>query len=168
MPEICAAVPNEFRSEDIDDFVALVTAGGEVSANGLRNRVMQSPQIAFVREGECLLGVAGLKTPRESYRTRIALASKTAITEKDFPFELGWAFILPSAQGRRLSFPLCRSLITAANGGGIFSTSRITKDRMHHTLEKLGFSRTGTEWASKENDGDLALFLRPAVRPSVR
>ena len=163
MSKVCAAEPQEFQPKEIDDFVAFVLAGGEVSANGLRDLVMQSPQIAFVREGECLLGVAGLKNPRESYRKKVAGASKTAIPAKDFPFELGWVFILPSAQGRGLSFPLCQPLVTAAKGSGIFSTSRTTKDRMHRTLEKLGFARTGAEWASKENDGDLALFLRNAV-----
>jgi hypothetical protein len=69
-------------------------------------------------------------------------------------------FILPSARERKLSFPLCQPLITAARSLGVFATSRTTLDGMHRTLEKLGFRRTGTEWSSKENEGELALFVR--------
>lgn len=163
MPKFCSADPKEFDSKEIDDFVAFVLAGGEVLANGLRDLVLQASQISFVREGDCLLGVAGLKIPRESYRRRIEKASKTPISAEDFQFELSWVFISPSAQDQKLSFPLCQPLVTAAKDNGIFSTSRTTNEPMHRTLKRLGFNRTGKEWPSKENDGKLALFLRQHI-----
>jgi hypothetical protein len=163
VPKICAASPAEFQDKEIDDFVAFVLAGGEVTGKGLRDRVMQAPCISYLRNKECLLGVAGLKLPAQSYRARVEKNSKTNLGANDFPYELGWVFILPSARDRKLSFPLCQPLVTAAKGAGIFATSRTTLTGMHRTLEKLGFVRTGSEWPSKENDGNLALFIKHAV-----
>lgn len=162
-PKICAASPTEFEPEEIDDFVAFVLAGGEVAGAGLRERVMNAQCISFLRSDECLLGVAGLKSPEAGYRARVEENSKTNLSAAEFPYELGWVFILPSARDRKQSFPLCQPLITVAKDAGIFATSRTTLKGMHRTLEKLGFVRAGSEWPSKENDGSLALFLRHAV-----
>jgi hypothetical protein len=163
VPTVCASEPSAFTLEEIDDFVALVLAGGEVNPNGLKGRVMRAPHIAFLRENHCLLGVGGLKKPSDNHRNDVELGSKTNLSAETVPFELGWVFILPSARNRKLSFPLCRALVSAANGKGIFATSRSNNGGMHRTLEKLGFIRVGSEWPSLQNDGTLALFLKNAV-----
>jgi hypothetical protein len=124
---------------------------------------MSAPHIAFLREKDCLRGVGGLKRPSDGHRREIELGSKTTLNAENVPFELGWAFILPSARNRKLSFPLCRALVSAAIERGIFATSRSNNLGMHRTLEKLGFSRIGSEWPSQQNVGNLALFLKNAV-----
>ncbi len=159
-PTICSGPPGDFQPKEIDDFIAFVLAGGEVTGNGLKDRVMQAPCISYLRVNGCLLGVAGLKSPEPGYRKGVSANSKTKLTEDLFPYELGWVFILPSARERKLSFPLCQPLITAAKHAGVFATSRTTLGGMHRTLEKLGFARTGSEWPSKQNDGNLALFIK--------
>jgi len=158
-----SAAPSEFSPSEIDDFVAFVLAGGEVTPNGLRARIAQAPQIAFLRERECLIGVGGLKLPTLHHRTEVSAASNVPIPAADFPFELGWVFILPSSRGKSLSVTLCESLVSAANGQGIFATSRVDNVGMHTTLRKLGFVRTGDEWPSKQNSDSLALFLKYAA-----
>ena len=163
LPIVNANEPSSFCEVEIDDFVALVLAGGEVAAEGLRNRVLNAVQIAFLRENKCLLGVAGLKRPSANHRRDVARGSKTALDAEALPFELGWVFILPSARNRKLSFPLCRPLVEAALGKGIFATSRSDNAGMHSTLGKLGFVRVGSEWPSKQNNGNLVLFLKHAV-----
>ncbi|MDP2141976.1 MAG: N-acetyltransferase [Gammaproteobacteria bacterium] len=165
MPEVCAGEPTQFQPVEIDDFVALVQAGGEVEPERLRNRVMtRGVSLGFLRESTgCLLGVGGLKAPFVSHRKQVATDSATALAEGDFPYELGWVFVLPSARGRKLSFPLCEPLVTQAAGKGIFATSRIGNIGMHATLKKLGFVRTGKAWRSKQNQEELVLFLKKAV-----
>jgi hypothetical protein len=162
-PKVCAASPGKFQPKEIDDFVAFVLAGGEVTSHGLKARIVRAECISYLRNDDCLLGVAGLKSPDQGYRARVEKHSETKLPEKEFPYELGWVFILPSARDRKQSFPLCQPLVIAAKGAGIFATSRTTLKGMHRTLEKLGFVRTGSEWPSKENDGNLLLFLRHAV-----
>jgi len=149
------AQPSDFATAEIDDFVALVLAGNEVSANGLKKRVIAASQLAFLCESDCLLGVAGLKKPTEQYRSYVQRSSKTALRSDKLPYELGWVFIRPDARGRGLSLPLCEAIVTAAEGCGIFATSRTNNAAMHRTLTNIGFDRVGSEWRSRQNDGDL-------------
>src|SRR5258708_19554949 len=88
-PKVCAASPKAFRSIEIDDFVAFVLAGGEVTGQGLRSRVLQAACISYLKSDDCLLGVAGLKSPDSGYRARVAKHSKTKLLEKHFPYHLG-------------------------------------------------------------------------------
>src|SRR5687768_5046062 len=122
-PTVCSGPPAGFEPKEIDDFVAFVLAGGEVTSDGLKDRVMGAPSIAYLRTKGCLLGVAGLKSPESGYRKSVAAKSHTRLTEEEFPYELGWVFILPSARGRKLSLPLCQPLIAAAKSAGVFATS---------------------------------------------
>lgn len=163
VPKVCVGEPASFAEADLDDFTAFVLAGGEVTAKGLRERVARAAHIAFARENECLLGVAGLKKPDQSYRTRIEKSANAKLPAETLPLELGWIFVLPSARGRKLSAALCRPLVAEAESRGIFATSRTENTPMHRTLEKLGFKRVGREWPSKENDANLVLFIRNAV-----
>jgi hypothetical protein len=141
-PQVVVRSPDEFGDREIDDLVAFVLAGGEVSPRGLRDRVMKAHCLAFMRRDGCLLGVAGLKRPEPSYRARVAKSAGVPLPRESFEFELGWVFILPSARGAKLSFPLCESVVRgAADGAGVFATSRANNAGMHATLQKLGFSQ---------------------------
>jgi GNAT superfamily N-acetyltransferase len=162
-PKICVGEPASFAEAELDDFTAFVPGGGEVTAKGLRERVGKAAQIAFARENECLVGVAGLKKPDQSYRGRIERSAKAKLPAKTLPLELGWIFVLPSARGRKISGAFCRPLVAQAENSGIFATSRIDNMPMHCALERLGFNRVGREWPSKENNAKLALFIRNAV-----
>ncbi|TAH39865.1 MAG: N-acetyltransferase [Gammaproteobacteria bacterium] len=159
-PIVSVNKPSALSPTEIQDFVALVLAGGEVMAHGLEDRVKAAAHIAFLREGKCLLGVAGLKLPSQNHRSEVEGGSRAALGAQEYPFELGWVFVLPSARGRKLSLPLCSAVVEAAQGRGIFATSRATNIGMHKTLTKIGFTRVGVEWPSRQNQGQLALFVR--------
>lgn len=161
--KVCVGEPGAFSGTEIDGFVALVLAGGEVSPAGLRDLVVAASQLAFARTQACLVGVGGLKRPRDSYRGRIEQSSGTNLDAEKFPYELGWVFVLPSARGRRLSGEICTPLLRFAGVGGVFATSDTKNQAMHKTLARLGFERAGKEWRSRENEGHLALFVRHAV-----
>jgi hypothetical protein len=161
-PAVKTAEPSALAPEEIADFQSFVLAGGEVEPDGLRDRVLGASFISLLRENACLLGVGGLKRPSAGYRQRVATNSKVKLAEEHYPFELGWVFILPSARNRKLSLPLCEPLVAAANGRGIFATSRVSNLGMHATLRKLGFNRVGSDWRSQRADENLALFQRPS------
>ena len=163
MNTIVAKSPRQFSSEEIDDFVSFVLAGGEVTAAGLRDHAMKAECIAFLRNANCLVGVAGLKLPRSTYRARVQTSSRFLISEEAFPFELGWVFILPSMRGSKLSLPLCQPVVAAAGSSGVFATSRAKNIGMHTTLKNLGFEQVGTEWRSRQTRENLMLFVRDAV-----
>ena len=152
--------PNTFTDDHIDRFKSLVLAGGEVAEHGLRDLILAANWLAFGWEDDQLLGIAGLKNPKLSYRDRISKSSGVALKVDELPLEFGWVFIEHIGRGRGLSLPLGQSLIEATNRQGVFATSRSDNLRMHKTLNKLGFTRMGTEWPSKQNDGMVCLFVR--------
>ena len=82
MQRVCAAEPSAFTPEEIDDFIALILAGGEISPDGLKGRVMNASHIAFLRENDCLLGVGGLKRPSDNHRNEVELGSNTKLRRR--------------------------------------------------------------------------------------
>jgi hypothetical protein len=106
-----------------------------------------------------LIGVAGLKRPSPRHRAEVSRGSGVPIPEAEFELEMGWIFVLPSARGGK-SLPLCSQLLVAAGVRGVFATTRVGNPAMHRTLAKLGFTREGQSWPSRESDDELLLFVR--------
>jgi hypothetical protein len=163
MSLVIAKPPAEFSNTEIAAFLSLVHAGGEVATRNLEVRVKNARCLGFLRNGESLVGVAGLKQPELGYRARVEKSSGVPLSSEAFPFELGWVFILPSARGAKFSFPLCAPVVAAAGASGVFATSRSGNFGMHSTLGKLGFARVGVEWPSKQSNENLSLFIKPAA-----
>lgn len=158
--------PARFSDTDIDDFVALVSKAGKVTAAGLRQRVRNAELLAFLRGGSGeLIAVAGLKRPDPAYRRRVAAKSKTALPEATCPFELGWVSVMPGSEGGRSKL-LCAALLDACPKAGVFATTGTQNVRMQSTLGKLGFERVGAEWASVEGDETLCLFILSRAQAS--
>lgn len=85
----------------------------------------------------------------------------------EFPFELGYVFVLPSARRQGFSVELARLALSAAEGKGVFATSRTNNDKMHATLRRFGFVKSGCIYASGKGNHDLQLFLQPAAQPGA-
>jgi hypothetical protein len=161
-PPSTVKAPSLCTSSELDDFVAFVLAGGEVTPIGLPKRVEEAHSLAFLRNADCLIGVAGLKFPSINHRKEVANGAGVSLPESKFPLELGWVFVLPSARGGK-SYQLCAPLIAAAEGKGIFASSRAGNKAMHTTLGKVGFARVGGHWPSGQNPDNLWLFVKHAV-----
>jgi hypothetical protein len=160
---VCAAkAPSGCTAEELDEFEELVRAGGEVQANGLSGRVKGAHALGFLREGDLLIAVGGLKHPSQNHRGEVAHGAHTDIPAGEFPLELGWVFARPGHRGGK-SLLICAALLQVADGQGLFATSRVNNAWMHVTLEKLGFLRVGAEWPSGQNPANLALFVKHAV-----
>ena len=161
--DVFTGTPSSFSDLEIDDFAAFVLAGGEVSPTGLKDRIQRAFCITFVRENGCLLGVGGLKKPSDFHRQEVQDGSNVKLGQVEFPFELGWVFVLPSARGRKLSAKICNPLIAAAGNNGVFATSHESRTYMHQTLERIDFVKKKKKWPSQRNEGNLYLFLRSVI-----
>ena len=60
--------PYECSQAELQDFVSLVLAGGEVTAAGLEERVRKAQFLVFLTERDCLKGIAAVKNPALGYR----------------------------------------------------------------------------------------------------
>jgi hypothetical protein len=165
--QVVCRSPDDCHGSEVEDFVALVLAGGEVTEGGLEDRVRSAISLVFLTIGCCLCGVAALKRPEASYRARVSSNSGFALPEPQFPYELGWVFIMPSARGRRFSVDLTRAALSGAATDGVFATSRSDNKAMHATFAKFDFLSKGHPWKSRRGDYLLQLFVRAAPPSAV-
>lgn len=157
---IISKKPSNCSPDEIRDFVALVSQGGEVPAAGLSRRVNAAAQLVFLRIGARLYGVAALKNPNPGYRAKIIAASGVDLPPDSFPYELGWVFVSPEARRQGHSQSLSQAALSLAAGRGVFATSRKDNVAMHSTLAKLGFVPSGSAYASQQGGYCLQLFAR--------
>ncbi len=148
-PQLVARTPDACSEGQIDQFVKLVEAGGEVTSEGLVDRVRGAASLIFLTQ---LQGIAALKHPQPGYRQTVSTKSGVPLSEAAFPFELGWVFVVPAARGNRYANDLVRAAVATAGGRGIFATSREDNMPMHRALEKFGFARAGQCYPSERGD----------------
>jgi len=164
---LVAKPPEAFSESEILDFMALVHAGNEVGNIVLERNVRQAKCLVFGRQASCLVGVAALKNPLNSYRQNLESKAGVALNDMEFPFELGYVFVLPSARLQGLAVKLCQAALPLAEGGGVFATARTNNDGIAVVLEKVGFSKAGHPYRSSRSDYRLQLFVRHATQQAA-
>lgn len=161
---IVAQPPGSFSEAELEDFIAMVRAGGEVGDTVLEQNIRSAKRLVFLRQGGCLRGIAALKNPLLSYREKIEEKTSIELKASQFPFELGYVFVLPSARRQGLSMELTDAALLASEGKGVFATSRTDNDGMHVTLGKFSFVKAGPTYKSRDGTHNIQLFLRPAAQ----
>jgi predicted GNAT family N-acyltransferase len=158
--QVVSKTPSDCSAAEIAKFIALVTEGGEVAADGLEQRVMAAARLAFLLSSGQVTGVAALKSPNPHYRGYVASASGVALPADSFPYELGWVFLASAVRGKGHSQFLSQAVLAFAERCGVFATSRNDNTPMHRTLAKLGFLQVGEAYASQHGEHLLQLFTR--------
>lgn len=155
--------PGDCSERELLDFKRLVSEGGEVGGATLEDGINRAKALVFMMHERKLEGVSGLKIPAASYRSSVATKSDTPLPAASIPFELGWVYIVPSAQGNHLCRPMVQAAIKCADGAGIFATSRQAKAAMHFVLRTEGFVQTGNGYLAANGKEKLLLFVRGAL-----
>ncbi|MEM5617083.1 hypothetical protein AAHB60_03250 [Pseudomonas aeruginosa] len=62
--------PRDCSSAELDIFERLVSAGGEVSLVGLRQRIQSAEKLIFINDGECV-AIGAIKNPSTKYKARV-------------------------------------------------------------------------------------------------
>ena len=157
-----AKAPSKCSEEELKIFFQLVKSGGEVAFDGLEDRIKTAEMIVFHYAGDQLVGVAALKTPSASYKSRVFRESRTRLLANKFHFELGWVFVIPQYRKGGLSRCLVEAALKTAEGQNVFATSPIDRTFMHRTLERYGFTKEGMPYLSRRRAQSLQLFVRLA------
>lgn len=164
---LIAQPPQAFAETEIQDFLAMVRAGEEVGGAVLEQNVRNAKCLVVARRSSCLVGVAALKNPQPSYRRTIKTKAGVVVGLQDYPFELGYIFVLPSARRQGIAVKLCRAALAPADGKGVFATARTNNDGMNAILHILSFETAGHPYASARGEHPLQLFLRHAAQQPV-
>lgn len=159
-----AKVPAECTDAEIGDFIAFVRAGEEVAGDDLDARVRRAFRLGFLRcEKGCLLSIAALKHPADSYRVKVARSAGIDLSASSYLYEFGWVYTLPSARKAGHAQRISTCVLATANDQAVFATSRTDNGSMQPLLEKLGFSAAGAAYPSTRGAYKLQLFVRPSA-----
>ncbi len=161
---VVAQKPVSFTEMELQDFIAMVRAGGEVGDAVLETNVRNAECLVFLYQRSCLSKVAALKNPLPNYRRNIKSKSGVAVEASEFPFELAYVFVMPSARREGFSVELTRAALSAAGEKWVFATSRTKNHAMRATLWKFGFVAAGSPYPSDRGEHHLQLFVRRAAK----
>lgn len=159
-PETYACLPEECSPGELAQFVELVRAGGEVANKGLEDRIRGAASLIFLKN---LQAIAALKNPSAAYREKVSRMAAIPLEAADYPYELGWVFVTPSARGLGYSRDLVRAAVEQAHNAGIFATSRENNEPMHRALAKFGFKKVGVPYKSDRGNYNLIVLTRTPV-----
>jgi len=158
--KITAAVPNAFSEDKRASFHDVVQQAGEVGGNSLAMNIKEARVLVLGRMEGGIYGVAALKRPQTIYRERITKSAKVEISQLSYPYELGYIYLLPEAQGMKLSHCLVAAALSHAENASVFATIRTDNTAMLATLAKAGFKQTGQDYRGRERR-TIRLLVRP-------
>src|ERR1043165_5323204 len=155
---ISARTPDACTSLELAEFSALVRVGGEVVTQGFDQLLRNADTLFFARNGDCLVGTAALKRPRDAYRASVFSKAKTTENPESFSIEFGWVFVLPLCRRQGLSHKFAREATSYAGSRRMFATARADNEAMIKALLAAGFHRHARDFLSRGHH--VALFLR--------
>lgn len=160
--DITAAAPDGLSQDERTLFSALVREAGEVGENALATNMRTAKALVFGRLAGKVLGIAALKRPQASYRKRIGGKAGVDIGTARYLYELGYVFLLPEAQGKKLSHGLVAAALAHAEGAAVFATARADNAAMLAALAKAGFKQAGHDYRGRETRMIRLLVKPPA------
>src|SRR5690348_1731849 len=121
-PQVAFSVfaPAEISPEDRAAFEQMVLEAGEVDPQTLPGLIDRALALAFARLNGALVGVGAIKRPYSGHRGHVFSWAKSKLDPKQFEFELGWVYVKPAAQNRRIASRLVDQLMPALNGAQVY------------------------------------------------
>lgn len=163
MAAVIVKKPSDCSAEELAAFKQLVLAGGEVGKVGLEVLIKAAICLVFhYTENQELAGIGALKAPRNSYKDKVFKRAKSSENAADFPYELGWLFVVEKFRGQGLSRELAEAALKLAGGKGVYATTRVDNCPMCRTNTRLEFKRSGEPYrTTRYGRSDwLSLFVR--------
>lgn len=157
--ERISKAPKDCSSAELEMFERLVSAGGEVSLVGLRQRIQSAEKLIFINDGE-YVAVGAIKNPTAEYKARVFKKSNATEPEK-YQHELGWLYVSNIARGKGYSRVLMEEIKELLAGAACFATTRENNAAMHHLFRNFGFTKLGQPYKSDNGDYSITLYVIP-------
>lgn len=155
--------PSAFTNADLDAFADLVIEGGQVNKN-VRERLPTAAALGVIRLGDAIVGTAGIKNPTANHRTECFTNADQLVLQPQYPLELGWVYLPLVHRGHKVMGPLIGQMIAEHQATGMFATTMSDNEDMQRILDRTGFKRVGKSYPSKQNKGQLGLYIREPTR----
>jgi len=154
--------PRDCHPEDLEVFVAMVRQGGQVTAQGLEERVNNSHLLAFAKaQDDRIVGVGALKRPHQVYASNVFKDAGLSEESLDtYPIELGWLYIDPDFRHKGAGSAIVAQLLEGRQSKGVFSSVQEDNSWMKEILRKTGFESAGYSFESSITDSTIQLFVK--------
>jgi RimJ/RimL family protein N-acetyltransferase len=144
--------------QELDQYETLVLKGGEVDAQGLRERIERASFLGSVSDGSRMVAVGAVKRPTQNHVREIG--DKSGFNLEPYRGELGYLYVEPEYRKRHLCYRIIEGLLDSY-ADPVFATTRTDNTAIHRVLGKSGFVRHGSDWRSElRSNIDLCLWTR--------
>lgn len=151
--------PNQLSPRQLNAIGNFIAQGGEVSADNALAGVQRAHLLGYAtNEQGNLIAVSALKTPLDSYKTKVFTAAGYPNLASQYKHEKGYSYTDPNYRRQGLNKAISQKLLSA--GGKIFATVRSNNEANKNNLVAQGFSQLGEPWASARGDYTLELWVR--------
>lgn len=161
MTNIVVKKPSECSERELDSFEAFVRKGGEVTSEGLRNRIKKARYLVFLFERDkTLAGVAALKEPNIRYKKKVFKKAGSQEDPNKFTLEAGWIYVEDQFRDRKYSRPLLEEVLNHVGDKQVYATTRENNEAMKRTNLRYGLEQSGHPFASEEGNYNLVLYIK--------
>ncbi|MFJ2479512.1 GNAT family N-acetyltransferase [Pseudomonas sp. NPDC087598] len=157
--ERIAKTPNDCSVTELKIFEKLVSDGGEVSLNGLRQRIQRAEKLLFIHDGE-YVAIGAIKNPNPDYKAGI-FEKSNAPEQSKYQYELGWLNVSSAARGKGYGRFLMEAIKESLADKACFATTREDNAPMHHLFNQFCFSKLWRPFRSENGDYFLVLYVKP-------
>lgn len=151
--------PKDCSESEINIFCNMVQQGDEVTAEGLRPRILRAEKLIFITDKKCV-AVGAIKNPNKGYKDRIFNKAKATGSDQ-YLFELGWIFVDPNVRRKRLGQTLMNAIMENLLDKKCYATIRENNGDMLSLLEKFHFLQLGQSYKSDNGNYALVIYAKP-------
>lgn len=152
---------SDFTKAEIAEFKKLVCAEGRVDQATFEGLLERATRLVTLSVEGKVIGTAAIKRPNHSHHKNVFKNSELDDELKSHPYELGWVVVSPEYRGQHYSESLVKLAISGLRSEEMYAASQERDERMHKTLKKLGFAKSGIPYDSKERAGEkVFVFLK--------
>ncbi|MCK4912142.1 MAG: N-acetyltransferase [Candidatus Omnitrophica bacterium] len=159
--EIIVKSPKECSKEEINEFIKLVSEGGEVDIRGLEERVQRARNLFFLKNPH-LVAISAIKRFYQQYKNSIFEKAGCSDIANDYKFEMGWMYTKPISRRKGFSRDLLEVMLNQLKGISCYTIVGSENHIMQHMLESHGFNKVGKEYSSSNNiSNKINLYIKP-------
>lgn len=155
---------SELTNIEKEQIYNLILKGHEVNPKTLHSRLSEAALIAFFKDSDKVVATAGIKKPLDSYKTIVFTKSKSNLSNKDYPFELGYIMVAKLYRKKKLASQLCRELCEIFSTSTLFATTKVDNLAMQSILQKNHFIEIGEKYPNRDSTAFLKLFVKQELK----
>jgi predicted GNAT family N-acyltransferase len=141
--------PSDCTKEELSDFLKLVSAGGQVTTNGLEKRILNCKALGFYYVGNKLVGVSAIKQ-KDVETVNRTLKKANVKTDRIPTLELGYSYTIPKFRGQGINKKLNNRLLGLIDDEKIYATTG--NETMRNYLKESGFKKVGDSFKGRSNE----------------